>query len=287
MNGNMSVLNRTAVGLLLISVLWAAGCGTGSREEDSAAASRNRSPDSVSLRNQSDRLVHVTVTWEGNRDYPLDLTLRSGEIEQLPFENHVVITFRSLGEVLRRPLIAGRIYSFRMSENGRLMLETDWPGGEHPENLAPFLATPMEVVDGMLDLAGVTAEDLICDLGSGDGRIPIRAALRFGAHGLGIEYNPGLVEESRAAARSAGVADRVEFTLGDVLKADFSQATVVTIYLLSSSNRKLRPQLERQLKRGTRVVTHDFPIPGWERRLVRKQTLERDGRTHTLFLYRR
>lgn len=283
----MSVLNRTAVGLLLISALWAAGCGTGNREEDAAPASRNLSPEGVSIRNQSDRLVHFTVTWEGDRGYPLDLTLRSGEIEQLPFENHVVITFRSRGEVLRRPLIEGRIYSFRMTENGRLILEADWPGDQHPENLAPFLATPMEVVDGMLDLAGVTADDLICDLGSGDGRIPIRAALRFGAHGLGIEYNPGLVEESRAAARAAGVADRVEFRLGDVLKADFSQATVVTIYLLSSSHQKLRPHLERQLKRGTPVVTHDFPIPGWERRQVRKQTLVMGGRSHALFLYRR
>jgi cyclopropane fatty-acyl-phospholipid synthase-like methyltransferase len=129
-----------------------------------------------------------------------------------------------------------------------------------PQSLAPFVASPEDVVDRMLELAAVTRDDVVLDLGSGDGRIPIRAALKYGARGIGVEIDPRLVEEAKANARKAGVEHLVEFRLEDAMQTDVSSATVVTLYLLSSSNAKLRPMLEKQLKPGARIVSHAFSM---------------------------
>lgn len=129
-----------------------------------------------------------------------------------------------------------------------------------PQSLAPYVPTPEDVVDRMLTLAEVTSRDVVMDLGSGDGRIPIRAARKYGARGIGVDIDPARIEESRANARAAGVEHLVEFRLGDALKTDVSPATVVTLYLLSSSNAKLRPTLQKQLKPGSRIVSHAFSM---------------------------
>ena len=132
------------------------------------------------------------------------------------------------------------------------------------QSLAPFHATPADVVDRMLDLAKVTRDDVVMDLGCGDGRIPIRAAQKYGARGIGVDIDPQLIEQSKANARAAGMADRVEFRLEDALTTDLSRATVVTLYLLSSSNAKLRPILTSKLKPGSRIVSHAFSMgPDW------------------------
>ncbi|HXG51200.1 MAG TPA: class I SAM-dependent methyltransferase [candidate division Zixibacteria bacterium] len=128
----------------------------------------------------------------------------------------------------------------------------------------PYVPTPFEVVDRMLSLAGVKRDDVVYDLGSGDGRIVIEAAKRYGARGVGIELDGRLVEVARAAARREGVSHLVEFRQADALRADLSPATVITLYMLPSFNRRLRPALERQLRPGTRVVAHDYPIEGWQ-----------------------
>jgi precorrin-6B methylase 2 len=127
---------------------------------------------------------------------------------------------------------------------------------------APFITTPDEVVERMLELAGTRPADLVMDLGSGDGRIVIAAAQKFGARGLGIELDGALVEKSRDNARRAGVAGRVSFMRGDVLAADLSQATVVTVYLLPGLIHRLQPRFE-QLRPGTRIVSHAFRMTGW------------------------
>ena len=124
-----------------------------------------------------------------------------------------------------------------------------------------WLPTPQELVDKMLDMAQVTARDFVIDLGSGDGRTVITAAKR-GARALGIEYNPEMVEFSVRAAKTAGVADRVKFIKADLFESDFSQATVVTMYLLSSLNLKLRPKI-LGLKPGTRIVSNTFTMEEW------------------------
>jgi SAM-dependent methyltransferase len=124
----------------------------------------------------------------------------------------------------------------------------------------PYVPTPQPVVDRMLELAEVGKNDLLYDLGSGDGRIVITAAKEHGARGVGIDLNPQRVQEARANAKEAGVEEQVEFRVGDLFKTDLSEADVVTLYLLTSVNYKLRPQLWRQLKVGTRVVSHAFDM---------------------------
>ena len=128
---------------------------------------------------------------------------------------------------------------------------------------APFVSTPYPVVDSMLSMANVEKEDVVYDLGSGDGRIPIMAAKKYGARGVGIEIKEHLVDSARSNARKAGVADRVEFRQGDLFDADISDATVVTLYLLPGANLKLRSKLIRELAPGTRVVSHDFHMEEW------------------------
>ena len=125
-----------------------------------------------------------------------------------------------------------------------------------------FTPTRHNIADAMLKLAGAGPKDVVYDLGSGDGRIPIIAAQKYGARGVGIEIDPNLVELSWEIANQAEVADRVKFIVGDVLERDFSDASIVTAYL-NSSMMKMLEQRFRALKPGTRIVSHQFPIPGW------------------------
>jgi len=127
-----------------------------------------------------------------------------------------------------------------------------------------FVPTPPDVVDAMLKLAKVTSSDLVYDLGSGDGRIPIAAAKAYGARGVGIEIDPERVREATGNARSNGVADKVTFRTEDLFTADISPATVVTLYLLPSLNLKLAGKLMKDLKPGTRIVSHAFDMGGWK-----------------------
>jgi SAM-dependent methyltransferase len=122
----------------------------------------------------------------------------------------------------------------------------------------PYVTTPQDVVDRMLSMARVGRDDVVYDLGCGDGRIVISAARRYGARGVGIDLDPERIREANANARSAGVQDRVRFRQADLFKTDFSPATVVMLYLLFEVNLQLMPQLWRQLRVGARIVSHDF-----------------------------
>jgi cyclopropane fatty-acyl-phospholipid synthase-like methyltransferase len=128
------------------------------------------------------------------------------------------------------------------------------------QNLAPFIPTPDDVVERMLSFAKVTKDDVVFDLGCGDGRIPIAAARKYGAKGVGLDIDQHLIDVAKTNARAAGVDGLVQFHLQNVLEADVSSATVVTLYLLSSSNERLRPMLTRQLKPGARIVSHAFSM---------------------------
>jgi protein-L-isoaspartate O-methyltransferase len=127
----------------------------------------------------------------------------------------------------------------------------------------PFITTPPEVVERMLEMAGTRADDLVVDLGSGDGRIVIAAARKYGARGLGIELDGKLVRKSRENAEAAGVSNQVRFVEGDVLAVDISQATVVTVYLLPALMQKLQARFIDELAPGTRIVSHAFGMAGW------------------------
>jgi SAM-dependent methyltransferase len=126
-----------------------------------------------------------------------------------------------------------------------------------------YTPTRHNIAEAMLNLAGVTKDDVVYDLGSGDGRLPILAAQLHGARGVGIEIDPKLVALSRSNAREAGVEERVSFVEGDLFTADISPATVVTLYLSTSVLRQLEPRLRTELKPGTRIVSHQFWVPGW------------------------
>jgi cyclopropane fatty-acyl-phospholipid synthase-like methyltransferase len=128
----------------------------------------------------------------------------------------------------------------------------------------PFVPTPMEVVDRMLELAEIKKGDVVYDLGSGDGRIVIRAAKKFGVKAVGIEMDSWLLEKARKDAKAAGVSHLVEFRAEDALKADISRATVVTLYMLPWFNEAMKPSFKKYLKPGTRIVAHDFGIEGWK-----------------------
>ena len=127
----------------------------------------------------------------------------------------------------------------------------------------PYVPTPQVVVDRMLELAQIKPGDTVIDLGSGDGRIMITAAQKYGARGFGVELNPRLVESSNEAAKTAGVADRVKFLQQDLFKTDFREADVLTLYLLPDVNMALRPKILADLKPGTRVVSHDYGMGLW------------------------
>jgi ubiquinone/menaquinone biosynthesis C-methylase UbiE len=134
--------------------------------------------------------------------------------------------------------------------------------GDYPEEI-PFVPTPVEVVDKMLELAEVKNGDVVYDLGSGDGRIVIRAAKKYGARGVGIEMDSSLIDKARKSAKAEGVGHLVEFRVEDALKTDISAASVVTLYMLPWFNQAIKPNLQKHLRPGARIVAHDFGIEGW------------------------
>ena len=138
-----------------------------------------------------------------------------------------------------------------------------------------FVPTPQEVVDAMLKLAKVTKNDVVYDLGSGDGRIPITAAKTYGARGVGIDIDPQRIKEAQENLKNAGVGDRVKFLNQDLFTTDISEATVVTLYLLPSLNLKLLPKLNKELNPGTRIVSHAFDMGDAKP----QETLNVNGRT--------
>jgi SAM-dependent methyltransferase len=128
---------------------------------------------------------------------------------------------------------------------------------------APYVSTPQPVVDAMLRVAEVGANDVVYDLGCGDGRIVISAASRFGARGVGVDLDPRRIEEANAAARAAGVSGRVRFIVQDLFKTDFSEASVLALYLFPELNARLLPRIRAELRPGSRVVSYQFGIGDW------------------------
>lgn len=148
--------------------------------------------------------------------------------------------------------------------------------------LAPYVASPARVVDLMLELARIKPGETVYDLGSGDGRIVLAAAGKYKAKAVGVEISPKLVASATSEIEKAGLSSQARVMQGDVLQADLTGADVVTMYLETELNAKLRPRLEKFLKPGARVVSHDYPVPGWKAARIEKI----EGRqTHTIYLY--
>jgi hypothetical protein len=147
----------------------------------------------------------------------------------------------------------------------------------------PYVPTHESLVDEMLSMAKVGKNDVLYDLGSGDGRIVITAAQRFGTRGVGYDLDPERISEARENARRAGVTDRVRFELQDIFTAKISDATVVTMYLLPDVNLRLRPKLLAELRPGTRIVSHNYDLGDWQP--LQRKEMDVAGINHTLFLW--
>lgn len=152
----------------------------------------------------------------------------------------------------------------------------------YANKLAPYVPSPQRVVDRMLELAAVRAGDMVYDLGCGDGRVLITAAQRYNAKAVGIEISAKLVQQATEHVAHLGLQDQIKVIQGDLREADFSNADVVVMYLLTGSNEEIRPRLEKLLKPGARVVSYSYAVPGWKPSRIDK-TDERHG--HTIYLY--
>lgn len=159
----------------------------------------------------------------------------------------------------------------------------DRPGSSF-ERITPYVPTPHDVAEKMLEFAQVDKYDRVYDLGSGDGRIVILAAQKFGAEAVGIELEGKLVEESSAKIAALGLEKRAQIIRGDIFQSDFHRATVVTLYLLTRVNERLRPLLEKQLRPGARVVCNSYQVPGWKPAKV-QNLVSQNGAPYTLYLY--
>ncbi len=151
------------------------------------------------------------------------------------------------------------------------------------KNLAPYVPSPQVVVEKMLEASRLKPGETLYDLGSGDGRVVIMAAQKFGAKAIGVELSDELCARARSHVKKLGLADQVSIVHADLMDVDLSPADVVTLYLLTTSNERIKPNLEKYLKPGARVVSHDFMIRGWSP--ARTEQVKADNRTHTIYVY--
>ncbi len=158
-----------------------------------------------------------------------------------------------------------------------------WGQTWQANRLAPYVTTPNDVVEKMLMLADVGKRDVVYDLGSGDGRIVIRAAQKFGAKAVGVEIDEKLCQQANERIRALGLQRKARVECADMQTADLHDATVVTLYLNTVANAKIKPQLEKQLREGTRIVSHGFEIPGWKP--VKTDTCNGERLHHKVYLY--
>jgi len=153
----------------------------------------------------------------------------------------------------------------------------------NPDTLAPDFPTPQIVVDRMLALAEIKPTDTVYDLGCGDGRILVSAVRNYHCRAIGVELSRDIYERTTTRVKALGLSDQISIIHGNVLHTDFSTADVVTLYLMTNTNERLKPEMERYLKPGARVVSHDYEIRGWKP--VKEELVSVDGRPHKIYLY--
>ena len=246
------------------------------------------SVDEITVRNVTKGTVRYTIKSADSFKEPERKKIKPGDIHRYTSKVTLNVTYERVGRDITRHLAPGTPYAFRYDENNLVHLYEGSHGRGDVEDLAPYVATPREIVEKMLQMAQVDSSDILYDLGCGDGRIVITAARKYGAKGVGVDIDPERIRESLKGAQEAGVDQLVEFRLEDATKTDLSEATVLALYLLPESNALLRPKLEKQLKPGTYVVTHNYRIPGWEDKEIDAVSMEDlRGKNHTIFLYKK
>jgi len=245
-------------------------------------------PKEITIRNVTKNPVTYTLAPSGSNIKPLEKHLAAGAIERVPTAQTLVVAYQKNGREVSYSLYPGKPYSFRGDSSDQLDIWIGAHGREDAEDLAPFVPTPPEVVDKMLELAQANKDSVIYDIGCGDGRIVVAAAKKYGARGVGIDIDPVRIKESKANAKASGVEKLVKFREEDATKTDISPATIVTLYLLPESNELLRPKFERELKPGTLIITHNYIVPGWEDKEIDTATVtDAEGKSHSVFLYKR
>ena len=284
-----------AVALVALAVAGFFACSQsekiGSQAEIPAATSGGESGialKATTIRNLTQDPIEYAIRHDGTDGVWETRAVQPGSIDRIEAESNLEISYASGDYPVFNALEAGEPYTFRYVDGDHVQIYVGSHGLEDAEDLAPWVPTPLPVVRRMLEMAGVGADDIVYDIGCGDGRIVIEAAKTYGARGVGIDIDPEMIVKSQASAEENGVSHLVEFKLMDATRADISAATVVTLYLLPESNELLRPIFEAQLKPGTPVVSHNYSIAGWEDRKVDIDTvLDEHGGEHYVYLYRR
>jgi hypothetical protein len=243
--------------------------------------------EEATLRNVTKKPIVYTIMPGPYVRVPRTRTLAVGALDRIAADLPVEISFDSGRRTTTYLIHPGKPYSFRHDENDVIRVYPGSHGREDAADLAPFVPTPPEVVERMLEIAAVGRDDVVYDLGCGDGRMVIAAARTRGCRAVGIELDAALIEECKAAAEREGVTKLVRFLRMDAAKASLTEATVLTLYLLPESLETLSPAFERDLRHGARIVSHDYKIPGWDARIVRTEVLPGEGgRDHRVILYR-
>lgn len=280
-----SAVPTTFLMLLALCGGWA---GAGARSSSAQARADKMTEVVTTIRNATRTPIRIAIRPHHSREAAVVRTLQPEAVARIEGTDDLDITFPRAGGRTTLKIDPGEPYSFRPDADGHLQLYRGSHGREDAVDLAPYVQTPMAVVDRMLALAAVGGEDVVFDIGCGDGRIVIRAAERFKARGVGIDIVAERIAEAREAARLAGVKNLVSFRREDAMDSDLSGATVVFLYLIPESNALLRPLLEKQLAPGVRVISHAYPIPGWEGKLVSLAPVHIGlDETHYLYFYRR
>ncbi len=241
----------------------------------------------ATLRNVTGGPIAYAVKPGPGRPAPPPRTLAVGAVDRFLADAAFAISYDNGRRTAEYTVHPGQPYSFRYDEEGVVRVYPGSHGRTDAADLAPFVPTPPEVVERMLELAEVGEDDVVYDIGCGDGRMVIAAAKTYRARGVGIDIDAALIENCRLRAREEGVESLVRFVRMDGTRARVGEATVVALYLLPESLETLKPLFERELRPGVRIVSHDYRVPGWDDRLVRSESLAAGGgRDHKIHLYR-
>ena len=243
--------------------------------------------EEATLRNVTKKPIEYTIAPGPGGRAARRRTLAVGAVDRIATDLPVEITFDSGRRTMVFIVHPGRPYSFRYDEANVIRVYPGSHGREDAAELAPYVPTPPEVVARMLEIGEVGPADVVYDLGCGDGRMVIAAAKTRGARGVGVELDPALLDECRAAAEKEGVDRLVRFERQDATAVRLTEATVLLLYLLPESLETLAPNFERDLAPDIRIASHDYRIPGWDGRIVQTEILPGDGgRDHRIILYR-
>jgi hypothetical protein len=240
----------------------------------------------ATLRNVTKNKMSYTIEPNPYSRLPRTRTLGVGAVDRIVTDIPVEISYDTGARRATYNVFPGNPYSFRYDENGLVKVYPGSHGREDAADLAPYVPTPAPVVERMLLVAQVGPGDVVYDIGCGDGRMVIAAAKTRGARGVGIDIDPKLIEECRATARREGVEGRTRFICMDAMKADIAPATVLMLYLLPESLADLEPLFEKELRPGTRIVSHNYRIPDWDDRIISTDVVQLEtDRPHKIFLY--